>query len=1157
MRLQTLELIRYGRFSGQTLHFPRGACDFHLVVGPNEAGKSTLRRAVGELLFGMPLRSEMDFVHPLAELRLGAVVESDAGTLAFHRTRSRKAPLRRPDDSPLPDAALAAHLGSASAALFQRMFCLDLAALLEGGQSILDASDDVGQLLFQSAAGLAGLGAVRDALADEANRLYAPRRSGDRAFYQGLDQLQAARQALKGLTVNARQYAEARARVEELQARQREAEAAYRTLSAERQQLERVRRTAPRLAQWRDVQAQRAALDGSVVFPDDAARRLNDAELTIAAQAATLQLHRDAAAAWRAQAGALAPDEAVLAAGAAIEALAARQLACLQHRPKLAAAEQELQALLREAAADAASLRWPQDEAALRARVPTPLALKALAGLMEERGALLQALQSAQQNEARAAAALARLQPQAAPAVPTPAPTLAAALQEAQALKAGAARQRTLQAALAQAEAQLEAALRALAGGRRPLPALAAMAVPAEEQLAALKAGRAALAAALDAARQQAAQAAEQARASALELEQFAAGHDAVTLDEVRQARAARDGLWQRIRGGQTTLADGAAPFEQALGEADRLVDHQRDHATASATLLSLRQAQARDAAAAAARADALVQAQQALDGFDARWAAQADAIGLPGMALLDLSGWLLQRRAALDAAALRDLRAAELQAEQAAEAAAAAALQAALQASGAPADAEASLAARCAQAESLLAAHQAARSAAESLARQRADAQQELAHQQQALQASERALQGWQARWQAAVKAAALDGDWLLPDAARAAVELATQVLARLAQVDEVRGRRIAVLQRELAEVAEAAAALPPALGTPPAAEALAAWIPALVQRLQQAREQQQARTRLLKDLQAAEAEARAAETSLAATRASLASLCTLAGSDVLAVVRARIADSDRRRALEAELQQHRAAVVEQGDGLAFDALAAEADAVPPETLKPRLDALEQALAAAVERQAQGAAALAEATAALERVDGGPAAAEAESKRLEALAQLGDAAQRYVTVATGHRLLRWAIDRYRERRQGPLLQRASALFARLTLGGFSRLVPDFEVTPPKLLAIRAGGERVGVGGLSEGTRDQLFLALRLAALEMHVAGDRPLPFIADDLFVNFHDSRSRAGLAALGELARHTQVVFLTHHEHLVDVARECIGAGLNVIALDTLPAG
>lgn len=1159
MRLQTLELIRYGKFSGRTLHFPRtGDRDFHLVVGPNEAGKSTLRRAVGELLFGMPLRSPMDFVHPLADLRLGAVVESAAGTLAFHRARGRK-PLRRPDDGVLADDALAAHLGEAGSALFERMFCLDLAGLVAGGQSILDASDDVGQLLFQSAAGLGSLGAVRDALADEAGRLYAPRRSGERAFYQALDQLQAAKQSLRGATVNTRQYADALARVEALQARREEAAGAYRALSAERQRLERVRRTAPRLAQLHDLQAQWQALAGAVEFPDDAARRLADAELTLAAQGATLRHHAEAAAACRTQADALQPDEALLAAADAVEALAEQALACRQHRAQAAAAAQEVQRLLDGAAADARVLQWPADEAALRARLPSPLALKALAALLDERAALLPALLAARQAEARANATLERLaQRQAAgPAAAPASPALGAALQQAQALLAGAPRQRTLQAALALAASQLDGALAALAGGRRPLAALAAMALPSEESLAALKTERAALLAARDAEQRQQAQAAEQARASALAHAQFAAGHRVVTLDELRQARTARDGLWQAMRDGGTPLADGAPAFEHALGEADRLADHQRDHASASATLLALQQAQARDEAAAAARAQAMADAEAALAAFDTRWAAQADAAGLPGMALHDVSGWLAQRRAALDAAAAHDARAAELQAARSDEAAAAAQLRDALRAAGGEAGDALGLAALCGTAEALLAEREAARSAAATLARQHEDAVQERAHHAQALQSAEAALQGWQARWGVALGGAALEADAATldgsaPEAARAAIELAERVRTRLAQVDELRTRRIAVLQRELAAFADAAAALPAVLGAPPAdAEALPAWVQALGQRLQQARELDQSRRRLRADQQAAEAAARAAEATLAATRASLATLCTLAGSDELATVRARIADSDRRRALAAALAQHRQAVVEQGDGLALDALAAEAAALPPDTLKPALDALEQQLADAVAQQSQLAAALAEARAALDRVDGGAAAAEAEAQRLEALAQLGDAAQRYITVATGHRLLRWAIERYRERRQGPLLQRASALFEQLTLGGFDRLVPDFEHTPPKLLALRAGGERVAVGGLSEGTRDQLFLALRLAALEMHVDGARPLPFIADDLFVNFHDSRSRAGLAALGALSRRTQVIFLTHHEHLVEVAREAIGADIDVIAL------
>jgi uncharacterized protein YhaN len=59
------------------------------------------------------------------------------------------------------------------------------------------------------------------------------------------------------------------------------------------------------------------------------------------------------------------------------------------------------------------------------------------------------------------------------------------------------------------------------------------------------------------------------------------------------------------------------------------------------------------------------------------------------------------------------------------------------------------------------------------------------------------------------------------------------------------------------------------------------------------------------------------------------------------------------------------------------------------------------------------------------------------------------------------------------------------------------------------------------------------------------------MPLIADDLFINFDDHRTLAGLSVLGNLSRSMQVVFLTHHDHLVPLAMEVLGAGPNVVYL------
>lgn len=90
---------------------------------------------------------------------------------------------------------------------------------------------------------------------------------------------------------------------------------------------------------------------------------------------------------------------------------------------------------------------------------------------------------------------------------------------------------------------------------------------------------------------------------------------------------------------------------------------------------------------------------------------------------------------------------------------------------------------------------------------------------------------------------------------------------------------------------------------------------------------------------------------------------------------------------------------------------------------------------------------------------------------------------------------------------------------------------------------------------MSDGTRDQLYLALRLASLERYLEHNPPLPFIVDDLLVNFDDERARATLTELANLAKKTQVLFFTHHEHLVNSARNPLGANkMAVIRLERI---
>jgi uncharacterized protein YhaN len=182
-----------------------------------------------------------------------------------------------------------------------------------------------------------------------------------------------------------------------------------------------------------------------------------------------------------------------------------------------------------------------------------------------------------------------------------------------------------------------------------------------------------------------------------------------------------------------------------------------------------------------------------------------------------------------------------------------------------------------------------------------------------------------------------------------------------------------------------------------------------------------------------------------------------------------------------------------------------------------------------------------------LNAMDGGEKAAQAHEEAQEAAAEIESLAARYLRLRLASGILRRQIERYREENQGPVIRRASELLPRLTRNSFSGLKTGFdEKDRPVLLGLRASGEEVPVTGMSEGTRDQLYLALRLASLERQMESGEPIPFVLDDILISFDNDRARDTLRVLADLCSRTQVLFFTHHTHLIDLAREAVPKGL-----------
>jgi uncharacterized protein YhaN len=158
-----------------------------------------------------------------------------------------------------------------------------------------------------------------------------------------------------------------------------------------------------------------------------------------------------------------------------------------------------------------------------------------------------------------------------------------------------------------------------------------------------------------------------------------------------------------------------------------------------------------------------------------------------------------------------------------------------------------------------------------------------------------------------------------------------------------------------------------------------------------------------------------------------------------------------------------------------------------------------------------------------------------------------------YMKYAITNRILEEAAQDYRKRMGDDVLNMASDNFRTLSLQSFDgiRQHPN-ESGGNSLVAVRDMNDpdsvELHLNELSEGTRDQLFMALKMAMIrnrlmERQKHGQSPLPVILDDILVQFDDDRSAAAFRLLGELSEITQVVFLTHHSHLEAVARAAFG--------------
>ena len=280
MRLLDLNLLAFGPFSGTRIDLGRQGV-LQLIFGPNEAGKSTALRAIINLLYGIPANTPDAHRHAMPDLRIGArLVAGDGSVVQVIRRKGTKNTLLAPDETPLPDDAIAALLGGVGEPVFRSMFGLDHVSLRDGAQALLQGNGSVGESLF--AAGFGGLGvhAVLEQLEDEAGEIFKPRGQSPK-LNEAIRLFKEAEKRSRDAATSADAYRaqqdalrEARAECDAL-AEQRQ------QLAAELSRLQRVLRVLPLLTRRNEYSARRQALGEVAPLPEDAGRRRIAAQTTL------------------------------------------------------------------------------------------------------------------------------------------------------------------------------------------------------------------------------------------------------------------------------------------------------------------------------------------------------------------------------------------------------------------------------------------------------------------------------------------------------------------------------------------------------------------------------------------------------------------------------------------------------------------------------------------------------------------------------------------------------------------------------------------------------------------------------------------------------------------------------------------------------------
>ena len=1132
MRLTRLLLERYGHVSGELLEFP-DTYGLHVVLGANEAGKSTALEAIGDGLFGFLTRGRGRANHP-DDPRVGFTLRGADGIEAsFVRRKGGREKLLDGSGGAVPDVALGRFLAGTSRDRFHEVFGLDGERLRKAGRAIMAEQGDTGAAILSAQIGLNGLRSTIERLDTEAKSLFGDGR-GQRRISTAADAIKANRRLVAERSVSGGDYLAASKKADELEQAAKRIEAERQALRTEQARLSRIRATAPIRAELADLATQIEALGPTVRLPTDAAARFEAARTNLDQSERDRAREQGEIAAIDQQLGSLLHEPAILVEAEAITALDRDEKRIAGIRRDLLGVEGQALASLSAVEDHARRLGLPERGAAvLRDRMPDLVTRRTAEALLKRNIAngerTVSAAKAVQEVEEEVAEAdrvlLKQTEPEGTEALRDAVDEVRGAGPVATEL-AKAATTRDTTAAEAD---RLTSRLAFWSGTRQQLEATT---IPLEAEAARLGT-------AMERAKEllQAAEGAVTTNAEAIAMCQAAmqrleAGEALPTADAILEVRTQRDAAWTELRRG--LQADGPVirpelpdTIENLFQQADELADSRHRELARVQDWEHLRTEMRRLEQALRALLPAMDAARHAAKEAEAAWQAAWNPAGVVPQGPTAMREWVRDR--ALVLAAAKDAHKADSDhgrlAEQ--EAALRARLSQLL-----PPGSDDGLAGllrlgtkRLQQLDAQRAYRLAAVGRAEKAGKDLAKARRE-----QGLVAND--ASAWAVEWTPVALRLGL------PPSADPA--LATELLTTWGELDKEL-ERWRGFEMRVAEMREAAAAHDAALAGLAARldlPLLDTTLRELVQRSLSAAEARAERTRL------AEARVKRVDAMAASVQAETDAM------EMLSVLRraAAVADDSGLRAV-IEGEAVRAALLRRqgeqevalrglADGKDAAELATEASAIDIDAVLGRLQAIGERMTVLDKEASAAAGELVQVRQQLQTMERGQDVAGPAQLVQDSLVEIEDAAGRYVRLRLAHALLRGGIDAYRRSQQGPLLEKASLLFDNLTGGRYTRLEQDEgDKGDLFIVAVRPDGSTCPAWALSEGTTDQLFLALRLASIALDAQVAEPMPFIADDLLVNFDDERAKAALQLLATFGQTTQVILFTHHRHLLDL--------------------